>query len=62
MENPQYVQQLKAFSRGVAIRGMGDTQTLRLRCSLRFCDRLMGECDAMLVRKLGKGRESHFHL
>jgi hypothetical protein len=48
LETPQYAGQLKAFSRGIAIGG-STSKTVRLRCSLRFCDRLMGECDEILV-------------
>uniref|UniRef100_A0A914LN45 VWFA domain-containing protein n=1 Tax=Meloidogyne incognita TaxID=6306 RepID=A0A914LN45_MELIC len=54
IETPQYVNQLKAFARGVAIRGIGNETSLRLRCSLKFCDRLMGECEEILPPKCGK--------
>ena len=49
LETPQYVNHMKAFSRGVALRGTGMAPMVRLRCTLRFCDRLMGECEDMLV-------------
>ncbi|KAL7078899.1 hypothetical protein ACQ4LE_002624, partial [Meloidogyne hapla] len=57
IETPQYVNQLKAFARGIAIRGIGNETTLRLRCSLKFCDRLMGECEEILPPKCGKDVE-----
>uniref|UniRef100_A0A9J2PUT6 ZP domain-containing protein n=1 Tax=Ascaris lumbricoides TaxID=6252 RepID=A0A9J2PUT6_ASCLU len=47
MDTPDYVEPLKAFSVGKAVK-FPDSPVIQMRCHLRFCDRLLGECDAIL--------------
>lgn len=46
--SPQYTSPLKAISTGVLI-SRADELSVRMRCRLKFCDRLMGECEHILV-------------
>lgn len=48
IESPEYVEPLSAFAIGKAVK-FPDTSMIKMQCHLRFCDRLLGECDAILV-------------
>uniref|UniRef100_A0A915DKZ2 VWFA domain-containing protein n=1 Tax=Ditylenchus dipsaci TaxID=166011 RepID=A0A915DKZ2_9BILA len=50
LENPEYSNSLSVVSRGIAIR-KADGPFLKVRCSLKFCDRLMGECEGIVPPK-----------
>ncbi|VDK64189.1 unnamed protein product, partial [Onchocerca ochengi] len=47
MDSPQYVESLSAFAVGKAVK-FPDSSMIKMRCHLRFCDRLLGECDRIL--------------
>ncbi|KHN78530.1 Cuticlin-1 [Toxocara canis] len=47
MDTPDYVEPLTAFAVGKAVK-FPDSPLIQMRCHLKFCDRLLGECDAIL--------------
>ena len=49
MDSPDYVEPLTAFTVGKAVK-FPDSSMIQFQCQLRFCDRLLGECDGILVR------------
>ncbi|VDK25278.1 unnamed protein product [Anisakis simplex] len=48
MDTPDYVEPLTAFAVGKAVK-FPDSPLIRMKCQLKFCDRLLGECEAILV-------------
>ncbi|VDD86442.1 unnamed protein product [Enterobius vermicularis] len=48
MDSPEYVEPLTAFAVGKSVK-FPDSSLIQYQCHLRFCDRLLGECDAILV-------------
>uniref|UniRef100_A0A7E4VPT5 VWFA domain-containing protein n=1 Tax=Panagrellus redivivus TaxID=6233 RepID=A0A7E4VPT5_PANRE len=50
IKTPSYTEPLKITSEGRVI-SHPDGPLIKMRCSLRFCDRLMGECDEILPPK-----------
>lgn len=48
MDSPEYVEPLSAFAVGKAVK-FPDGSMIKMQCHLRFCDRLLGECDTILV-------------
>uniref|UniRef100_A0A1I8ASB3 VWFA domain-containing protein n=1 Tax=Steinernema glaseri TaxID=37863 RepID=A0A1I8ASB3_9BILA len=50
IETPDYVDPLNAFSSATTVR-YPDSPLVRLKCKLRFCDRLMGQCNDLLPPK-----------
>ncbi|KAK0418432.1 hypothetical protein QR680_013552 [Steinernema hermaphroditum] len=47
IETPDYVDPLNAFSSATTVR-YPDSPLVRLKCKLKFCDRLMGQCNDLL--------------
>ncbi|TKR58002.1 hypothetical protein L596_030631 [Steinernema carpocapsae] len=50
METPDYVDPLNAFSSANMVK-YPDSSLVRLKCKLKFCDRLMGQCNDILPPK-----------
>lgn len=48
MESPEYAESLSVFANGKAVK-FPDSSMIKMQCHLRFCDRLLGECDTILV-------------
>uniref|UniRef100_A0AC34REF6 Uncharacterized protein n=1 Tax=Panagrolaimus sp. JU765 TaxID=591449 RepID=A0AC34REF6_9BILA len=53
IKTPEYLSPLMVTSKGIVV-SHPDSPLVRIHCSLRFCDRLMGECDEILPPKCNK--------
>ncbi|VDN31700.1 unnamed protein product, partial [Gongylonema pulchrum] len=57
MDSPDYVEPLVAFAIGKAVK-FPDTSLIQMQCQLRFCDRLLGECDTILPPRCRRNRRA----
>ncbi|CAG9539748.1 unnamed protein product [Cercopithifilaria johnstoni] len=57
MDSPQYVESLSAFAIGKAVK-FPDGSMIKMKCHLRFCDRLLGECDTILSPRCRRNRRA----
>lgn len=53
IKTPIYSSYLKIITSGIIV-SHPDTMLIKTRCSVRFCDRLMGECDEIIPPKCNK--------
>lgn len=53
IKTPDYGSPLNVSGKGIIV-SHPDSPLIKMRCSLRFCDRLMGECDEILPPKCDK--------
>ncbi|VDN04752.1 unnamed protein product [Thelazia callipaeda] len=47
LDPPEYPETLSVFAYGKAVK-FPDSSMIKIKCQLRFCDRLLGECDTFL--------------
>ncbi|EFO27042.1 hypothetical protein LOAG_01440 [Loa loa] len=52
---PEYLDPLSAFAIGKAVK-FPDGSMIKMQCHLRFCDRLLGECDTILPPRCRRSR------
>uniref|UniRef100_A0A0R3RJ32 ZP domain-containing protein n=1 Tax=Elaeophora elaphi TaxID=1147741 RepID=A0A0R3RJ32_9BILA len=57
IDAPKYVESLSAFAIGKAVK-FPDGPIIKMQCHLRFCDRLLGECDAILPPRCRRNRRA----
>ncbi|MCP9258184.1 hypothetical protein DINM_001444 [Dirofilaria immitis] len=57
IDPPEYVEPLSIFAVGKAVK-FPDSSMIKMKCHLRFCDRLLGECDAILPPRCRRNRRA----
>uniref|UniRef100_A0A1I8EAH9 von Willebrand factor type A domain-containing protein n=1 Tax=Wuchereria bancrofti TaxID=6293 RepID=A0A1I8EAH9_WUCBA len=57
MDSPEYVEPLSAFAVGKAVK-FPDGSMIKMHCHLRFCDRLLSECDTILPPRCRRSRQA----
>ncbi|VIO91254.1 Uncharacterized protein BM_BM10691 [Brugia malayi] len=57
MDSPEYVEPLSAFAAGKAVK-FPDGSMIKMQCHLRFCDRLLSECDTILPPRCRRTRRA----
>ncbi|KAL4002040.1 von Willebrand factor type A domain family protein [Acanthocheilonema viteae] len=57
IDSPEYVESLSVFAVGKAVK-FPDGSMIKMQCHLRFCDRLLGECDSILPPRCRRNRRA----
>uniref|UniRef100_A0A915PJX0 VWFA domain-containing protein n=1 Tax=Setaria digitata TaxID=48799 RepID=A0A915PJX0_9BILA len=57
MESPEYIEPLSVFAIGKAVK-FPDSSMIKMHCHLRFCDRLLGECETILPPRCRRTRRA----